>query len=109
MGARDSGNSLPAEPRVGLISRFERVPETAATHILQSQGWAYLASLKGARGSSNLPSAEPRVGQVSRLEKGARNSSNSHTAEPRVGLVSSLERVLDVKGFTPFCLTWAAC
>ena len=44
MGARDSSYSLPAEPRVGLVSRFERVP------------------------SSSSHTAEPRVGLVSRLE-----------------------------------------
>ena len=47
MGARDSSNSLSAEPRVALVNRLERVPGSAATHFL----------------------AEPRVGLVSRLER----------------------------------------
>ena len=46
MGVKDSSNSLSAEPRVGLVSRLESTPGTAATHILQS----------------------PRGGSVSRLE-----------------------------------------
>ena len=33
-GARNSSNSHPAEPRVSLVSRLERVPGTAATHKL---------------------------------------------------------------------------
>ena len=33
-GCRDSSNSLPAEPRVGLVCRCKRVTGTAATHSL---------------------------------------------------------------------------
>ena len=40
MGARVSSNLLSAEPRVGLISRLEKMPGIAATHILQNQEWA---------------------------------------------------------------------
>ena len=46
-GTKDSSHSHPAEPRAGLFSRLERVSETAATHSLQSQGWALSAGLKG--------------------------------------------------------------
>ena len=63
-GARDSSNSQTAESRMGLVSRLERVPRTAATHSLQSQEWALSAGLKGARDSSNSHPAEPRVSFV---------------------------------------------
>ena len=116
----DSNNSHSAEPRVSSVSRLKRVPGTATTHRLQSQGQTWSAGLKGCQDSSNSQTTESRMGLVSRLErvprtaathslqsqewalsaglKGARDSSNSHPAEPRVSFV---------KWFTPLCLTWA--
>ena len=55
--------------KVSLVNRLERVPETAGTHSLQSQEWAWSTGLKGARNSSNSHPAEPKVGLVNRLER----------------------------------------
>ena len=61
-GARESRNSLPAEPRMGLISRLERVPGTEATHHLQRQEWALSAGLKGCQRLQKLTDCRAKNG-----------------------------------------------
>ena len=68
-GAMNKSNSPTAEPRVGLVSRLQRMPGTATTHSLQSQGRLGQQASKGVRDSSNSLPAEPRVGLVSRLKR----------------------------------------
>ena len=61
-------HSLSGEPRIGIFSRPEKQQGTTATHQLESQGQALLATRNTARHDSHSQTREPRTDIVSRLE-----------------------------------------
>ena len=54
--AKHHNHSLPEEPRTGIVSRLETQQGNAATHLLESQGWALLAGWKHSKAPQPLTS-----------------------------------------------------
>ncbi len=88
---RDGSQSLPGEPRTGVVSGLETQPPTAATHFLESRGQA--SSVDSKRSHPRQPltfwRAEDRCRQQAR--NAATDGSHSRPGEPRTGIVSGLE------------------
>lgn len=106
-------NSHPAKLSVGLISRVEMVPETAATHNPESQGQARLEGLKWCHRWKSLTFCKAKASLISRLEwkqvtlvthflqsykhnqqvwNSLRGSDDLQIAKPRVSLVDSFNK-----------------
>ena len=93
--ARHSSHSHTEEPRTGIISRPDTQQDTAASHILESQGQASSAGLIQSKTQQPLTLWRAKNRHHQQAWYTARHSSHSHTREPRTSIISRLDTQQD--------------